>query len=101
MPVDCQVAESNPPAAVTRTPVQLNAQRCGFPVEIIEDAAGCREMQQVPAGEIGVYRNAAGVHRCGKRTAAAEPDIIVPAPTATSKRVSIINSFPRASRSAA
>jgi hypothetical protein len=39
--------------------VQFNAQRCGFPVEVIKDAPGRRKMKQVPAGEIGFHRNPA------------------------------------------
>ena len=35
-------------------PCQVDTQRRGFAVEVIEDAAGCREMEQMPAGEIGV-----------------------------------------------
>jgi hypothetical protein len=40
-------------------PVQVNARSRGFPVEVIEDAPGRRKMKQVPAGEIGFYRNPA------------------------------------------
>jgi hypothetical protein len=37
--------------------VQFNAQRRGFPVQVIEDAASRREMEQVAAGEFSVYRH--------------------------------------------
>jgi hypothetical protein len=47
----------------------------------------------MPAGEIGLHRNAIGVHRCGKQAAAPEPDIIVPALTLTSKPSSVSGSF--------
>lgn len=33
--------------------IQFDAQRRGFPVDVIEDAAGCGEMEQMHAGEIG------------------------------------------------
>jgi hypothetical protein len=82
-------------------PSQFDSQRRGFPVGVVEDAAGCREMEQMPAGEIGFHRDAARVHRCGKRATVLEADIIVPALTSTWKRLSISNSFTRISRSAA
>jgi hypothetical protein len=40
-------------------PCQSDSQRRGLPVDIIEDAAGCREMEQMPAGEIAFHRDAA------------------------------------------
>jgi len=40
-------------------PFQFDSQRRRFPVDIVEDAAGCCEMEQMPAGEIGFHRDAA------------------------------------------
>jgi hypothetical protein len=39
---------------------QVQAQRGGFPVEVIEPAAGCREVEKMPVGEIGFNRDAFG-----------------------------------------
>lgn len=101
--MDCQVAVLNLPAAVTLDPPQFDSPRRGFPVDVIKDAAACREIDHTPAGESGFHRNAAGGPRCGNRAAAAAAaaDIIVPAPTVTWKRLSISNFFLRMSRSAA
>ena len=41
-------------------PFQLDSQRRSFPVEVIENAAGCREMKQMAAGKAGFHRDAAG-----------------------------------------
>ena len=59
MSVDRQVTVSNPRAAITRTPVNSIPSAAASPVEIIEDAVGCREMEQMPAGEIGFHRDTA------------------------------------------
>ena len=70
--------------------VQFDA---GFPVNVIEYAAGCREVEKMPASEIGFHGDPFGVHRCRKLTAEPEEDLIVPVPTATSKRSPIRDSF--------
>src|SRR6516225_2330842 len=41
-------------------PSQFDSQRRGFTVDVVEDAAGCREMEQMPASEIGFHRDGAG-----------------------------------------
>jgi hypothetical protein len=45
---------------------QFDSQRRGFPVEVIEDTVGCGEMKQVPAGELGFHRDAAGCPPVGE-----------------------------------
>jgi hypothetical protein len=40
-------------------PCQFDSQRRIFPVQVIEDAAGGREMEQMPAGEISFHRDTA------------------------------------------
>jgi hypothetical protein len=59
MSVDRHVAGSNPPAALTRAPVNSIPKRRGFPVQVIEDAADGREVEQMPAGEISFHRDTA------------------------------------------
>jgi hypothetical protein len=59
MPVDCQVAVSKPPARGHADSRHLDAQGGGFPVDIVDDAASHGEVKHMPAGEIGLYRDAA------------------------------------------
>src|SRR5215469_7307423 len=89
MPVDCQVAVSNPPAAVTRTPFTSIPSFAASRYTSLSTHPAAARCSKCPPVKSASTVTPSGVHRCGKRAAPPESDLSVPAPTATSKRLSM------------
>src|SRR5208337_3987633 len=89
-----------PPAALTRAPVSSIPSAAASRYRSLRTQPAAARWSRCPPVKSASTVTPPGVRRCGKRVAAPEPAIIVPAPTVIWKRLSISGSLSRMWRSA-